>query len=83
MPQQDGSKIISDYEHNHVFRGSVNGVWGDEISLIPGEEFIYHIPDYKINENWNPENMHIIAFVYNRNSHEVLQAIEKNLIIKL
>jgi len=37
-PQVDGSDYIEDYEHNHIYRCSVNGEYGEEISkfLLPG-----------------------------------------------
>ena len=55
---------IMDYEHNHVYRASVNGTWGEEVSL---EANVYRHADYAlpIKKNWARENLAIVAFVYN------------------
>lgn len=62
--QDDHGKAILDYEHNHVYRASVNGTWGEEVSL---EANVYRHADYAlpIKENWTRENLAIVAFVYN------------------
>lgn len=59
----DGSENYS-YVHNHVFRAAVNGTWGDDFSIAEGEslsnDFTYSIPT-----NWKPENVSVVAFIYN------------------
>ncbi|MBM6672800.1 Omp28 family outer membrane lipoprotein [Marseilla massiliensis] len=59
----DGSENMN-YVHNHVFRAAVNGTWGDDFNLDEGESvtntFTYDIPT-----DWNPENVSVVAFVYN------------------
>lgn len=59
----DGSENMN-YVHNHVFRAAVNGTWGDDFNLGEGESvtntFTYNIPT-----DWNPENVSVVAFVYN------------------
>ncbi len=43
------SSAGTNYVHNHVFRGSLTGVWGEEIPLVVGEtvrkSYSYSIPD--------------------------------------
>ena len=56
-----------EYVHNHVFRTAVNGTWGTDFSIKEGEtrtEFF----EYQLeNEEWVPENLSLVAFVYNGN----------------
>ncbi|MEA1873993.1 MAG: Omp28-related outer membrane protein [Bacteroidota bacterium] len=70
---------IENYEHNHVLRASMNGAFGEklntDVNLSIGDDFekSYNL---KIKPDWNPENLQIIAFVYDNDSKEVLQAEE-------
>jgi hypothetical protein len=81
--QKDLSKEpdkIPDYEHNHVLRAGFNGAWGEEIKsntneLAIGEEFrkSYSITIPK-DKDWNTENCSVVAFVYDTDTKEILQA---------
>lgn len=54
------------YVHNHVFRATVNGTWGEDIELVEGmHRQLSHSIDlrYEDNERWNPENISIVGFV--------------------
>lgn len=85
--QEDNSAEISpvdDYEHNHVLRGSLNGTFGNDVntgnsSISIGEE-IEESYTLKLGDDWIPENCHIVAFVYDTDTKEVLQAEESELI---
>lgn len=62
------------YVHNHVFRGSVNGTWGEEVALtLGGQETLTH-EILELDEAWNPENLSVVAFVYNDDG--VMQAAQ-------
>ena len=52
------------YNHMHVFRASVNGAWGDDISLNHGQvaQKGYSFP---MDPAWKPQHCSIVAFVYN------------------
>lgn len=67
------------YEHNHVFRSTINGLWGEDIQLTAGDakETIHTIT---LDENWKPENVSIVAFVYNDN--EVQQTTIESILPK-
>ena len=69
----DGTNNMT-YEHNHVFRTSVNGTWGEEVALVKDEkltkQYVYTIEEAA----WKPENMAVVAFVANETG--VLQVIE-------
>ncbi len=71
--QLDGSTRLMDYEHNNVYRASVNGVGGEAVGLQRGiqQEFLHNID---VNERWNPEHLRIVGFVYNK--QEVVQACQ-------
>ncbi|WP_418878516.1 Omp28 family outer membrane lipoprotein [Xylanibacter rarus] len=59
----DGS-INNNYVHNHVFRTAVNGQDGEDFSIAWDEEKTV-TSTYVLNEDWNAENMSVVAFVYN------------------
>jgi len=71
----DGTRN-DNYVHRHVFRSAVNGNWGEDISLTEGKttvrNFRIHIP-----EEWNTEQLYIVAFVYNDKG--VLQVKEERI----
>lgn len=77
---------VENYEHNHVLRGSMNGTWGE--CLNPGNAQISESDTYTKNysihlgQDWNPDNCSIVAFIYDQDSKEVLQAEESHLIIQ-
>lgn len=71
--QKNGSETIREYEHNHVYRASVNGVGGKSVSLSSNVFNTFnHSIDVK--ENWNAESLSVVAFVYNNSG--VLQVVE-------
>lgn len=59
---------IPDYEHNHVYRASINGVGGDAVALKAN---IHATTSHSIavrdteKEKWALENISVVAFVYN------------------
>jgi hypothetical protein len=69
---------IDDYEHNHVLRKHLNGTWGDVVPLNSQElqTFTFNL---SLDQDWVRENCHVIAYVYNNSSMEILQAEEIHL----
>jgi len=65
------------YTHNHVFRAAVNGTWGEAVKLSKGEETSVHYTFDLSGEKWVPENLSVVAFVYN-DDEGVLQVIEEH-----
>ncbi|MBR4924733.1 MAG: Omp28 family outer membrane lipoprotein [Prevotella sp.] len=59
----DGSRQ-DDYLHQHVFRTAVNGTWGEDVSIGEGETVIRSHQDITIPDDWNIDNLSVIAFVY-------------------
>ena len=54
----------SEYVHNHVLRTPVNGTWGEDITLQEAENKNTHHTQ-TLDPKWNPEQLSIVAFVYN------------------
>lgn len=66
------------YEHNHVFRTSFTGSWGED--FFSGAHDTTTTASFaftgNVNPNWNSNNCHVIAYVFNPTTFEVMQAIE-------
>jgi hypothetical protein len=70
------------YVHEHVLRGAINGTWGEEITTGTAQTTIqYHITFsyFEIKAEWKPENCKVVAFIYNSDSKEVIQAEEEDI----
>ena len=75
----DGSRD-KNYVHQHVLRDAVNGVWGEEITFDNGNpKIIKQDCSFQL-KNWNVANCEIVAFVYDTQSYEILEATHKTLI---
>ena len=59
----DGSSN-REYVHNHVLRTPVNGTWGENFTIHEGETTGTH-HTLTLDPAWNPEQLSIVAFVYN------------------
>ena len=82
--QYDGDELIENYVHNHVYRSAVNGTWG--IPIENNTDFSYpdFIFDTSNNINWNNQwsnidNCNIVAYVYDSETNEIIQASEKKI----
>ena len=69
------------FVHRHVFRGSINGTWGEDINsaAIAADEEIKKSYSITLNEAYNADQCYIIAYVANSDTKEVLQVIEKKI----
>jgi len=74
--QKDGALDVPDYNHKHMLRKVVNGTYGKELEPTEvGEiEKIQYITTF--NSDFKPENMEVVAFVFNSDpsSYEIIQA---------
>lgn len=89
-PQTDNrltDSYVPDYEHNHVLRVGFPGdgsgktvftdaIIGDVIDVIDPNEFLIN----GVSDDWVPENMDVIVFVYNSDTGEILGMEEMPLI---
>lgn len=70
---------IPDFVHNHVLRVAVNGVWGDILctgNVLPPGTLYSRTHQYTLNNAWKADDCAIVAFVYDGDTYEVLQAAE-------
>jgi hypothetical protein len=82
-PQQTEGGVVPDYEHNHMLRGSMNGTWGDLVgtngTAVGGAKLTNNY-SYTLPAEWNADNCAVVAFVYNTETLQVVQAEENGLV---
>jgi len=62
-----------------VLRGSMNGTWGDTLSstgVTSGTQLSKDISYTISNGTWNKDHMHIVVFIYDAVTLEVIQSEE-------
>jgi len=71
--------VILNYEHNHVLRGAINSSWGNTVAQkgTANPESVVKTFKYILNGEYVAANCQVVAFVYDDETKEVLQAIEK------
>lgn len=78
--QKNGTQDIYPYTHDYVFRGNVNGMYGEELSepspVLAPTEAVFRQFSVNLDSGWNAENLRLIAFLSDRSSLEVIQAAE-------
>lgn len=65
-----------DYEHNHVLRTSLTPTFGNLIKaspIIAGDTYSAQFTG-TLDASWNDKNCEILAYVYNADNYEILQA---------
>lgn len=77
-PEAGETPLIENYEHNHVLRGAINSTWGSSVALVgtANPESLVKTYKYIIKDEYVPENCTVVAFVYDDETREVLQAVE-------
>ena len=75
--QQNGGTLDIHYQHHHVYRASVNGLWGEGVTLAAGAPTTCE-HRIALRSNWNTENLSVVAFIYN-DTDGVLEAAEYHL----
>lgn len=76
--QTMGDKSVNpNYEHDHVFRGSMNSTYGEAI------DFPQDSADFSYTTTLDPEivkaNLQVIAFIYNRADYQILETAQLRL----
>jgi hypothetical protein len=83
-PQQTDLQVDENYEHNHVLRASMNGTWGEAVGndgqAVSGTK-LTNSYSYVLPAGWNADNCGVVAFIYNTETNEVVQA-EENAIVE-
>jgi hypothetical protein len=80
--------IVTNYMHRHVLRDAINGTWGTDIittgnasaGQIVNKSYSYTIPTIIKNIPCDDNHCHIVAFIYNASTYEVIQAEESKVI---
>jgi hypothetical protein len=76
---QQTASNIGNYTHNHVFRSSVNGTWGEPIALDASTLSAVAHNTLTLNASWEAQNCSVVAFVYRDDTKEVLNAVKVGL----
>ena len=70
---------VAEYAHMHMLRGSVTqGTWGIPVkagNIVAGEKVTKSLTQ-TMNPDWKPEKLHIVAYITDNVTREVLQAEE-------
>ena len=73
--------IDTNYMHRHVFRGTADGItWGRTLdntatTISKDRRFVTNMK-FNVNEDFNADELYIIAFITNDDTKEVLMASE-------
>ncbi|MBL7905994.1 MAG: Omp28 family outer membrane lipoprotein [Bacteroidales bacterium] len=69
---------IPEYEHNHMLRAAITSPWGNQVAVkgVTNPESVVKSFKYILPEKFNAANCTAIAFVYDDDTEEVLQAVE-------
>lgn len=81
-PQVASGGTIAEYVHNHVFRTSLNGTWGQDLfaqNAIASQTQTVSVSGV-LNSTWVAENMSIVCFAYSEASGEIIQVEEAKVI---
>lgn len=67
---------VADYVHNHVFRGSINGLWGEALpqaSYTEGSTETMSVSNFEMKDDWVAEQLAIVAFVFDTETKSIIQ----------
>jgi len=81
-PQKTVGTTIRDYEHNHILRDAINGIWGEPLTVNDDYSFDIQYNNYKIPlKGYHTDNLSVVGFVYrfdnnDRRTREVVSVAE-------
>lgn len=82
-PQENGSELDENYEHNHVLRAGLNGTWGEEISTttpVLSNTTFNNSLSFTFADEWVPDNCEVIVIISNTETKEIIQVEEHGVI---
>lgn len=79
MQLMPDGKANANYVHHHVLRAAVNGLWGEDFTIVEGETK-KKVMTQALEAGWNSENLSVVAFVYN--DQGVQQAVKARVKVK-
>lgn len=71
---QMGHSSVNNYEHNHVFRGALNGLWGEELGKLAETKEVSCI--FAVDAKYVVDNCSVVAVLINTETKEVVQTAE-------
>jgi hypothetical protein len=78
-PQKTLTGTVLDYTHNHMLRTTLNGTWGEPVGTdgqaVTGSKVTNNY-SYTLPAEWNADNCAIVAYIYNTETLEIVQAEE-------
>lgn len=75
--QIHGSETLENYEFNHVFRGTITDLWGIDVNADGKTGTCRYIElNYTLPTEYVAENCHIVGFISNKETKEVIQCAE-------
>lgn len=75
-PQETKEGRIPEYDQRHVFRGALNGSWGEPITLPELGETLNKEFSYKLPVTFNHVNCSVVVLLNNADSNEIMQVSE-------
>ena len=69
-----GHSSVNNYVHNHVFRGALNGLWGEELGKVV--EKTTKSCTFTIDSKYVVDNCSVVAVLINTETKEVVQVAE-------
>lgn len=75
--QSDGSETLENYEFKHVLRNTVTDLWGIDVDADGKTGTCrYVVLNYTLPTEYVAENCHIVGFISNKETKEVIQCAE-------
>ena len=76
-PDVGETPVINDYVFMHMMRGAVNGAWGENIFGNTVEVGKKYTKKYQYTITGEPENSHVVAYIYDNETKAVVQVVEE------
>jgi hypothetical protein len=73
-----GQQDVSNFPHQHVLRDNINGIWGENFieGALAKNDSISKNFSYMLNTAWKANDCSVVAYIYDTNTYEVIQAEE-------
>lgn len=77
--QKNGPLDDPNYDHRHVFREPLNGIWGTDVTNINQGDTLHEEFAININSAYKSKDCFIVALIYDDVTYEVIQAAEAHI----
>jgi len=78
-----GNSLKDEYTHRNVLRGSIGEPMGTEISagdISSGDNATHSTTNFVLDDEWDVSKCAVIAYIYNRETKEIIQAEEQRIL---